>query len=70
MNEKVKELVADLGAKSYKKGKPWKGYEVFIPQYSGDVCIGLPYVVLAKGEEARICTDEEALDYLGFENAE
>ena len=30
------------------------------------ICIGLPYVVLKKGDEVRICTDKESLEYLNF----
>ena len=44
MDEFIQELIEDLGAKSYKKGVDWNGYEVFIPQYKGNPCIGLPYV--------------------------
>ena len=67
MDEFIQELIEDLGAKSYKKGVDWNGYEVFIPQYKGNPCIGLPYVVLKKGAEARICTPDESLAYLAYE---
>ena len=65
-DERVKELLYELCAKTYIKGKSWKGYEVFEPYYSRPICIGLPYVVLKKGDEVRICTDKESLEYLNF----
>ena len=66
MDEDVLELIEDLGAKKCKEGAPWKGYKVYIPQYKGNPCIGLPYVVLVKGEEVRISEPEESLEYLGY----
>ena len=65
-DERVRELLDELCAKSYTIGKSWKGYEVFEPYYSRSVCIGLPYVVLKKGDEVRMSTDEESLEYLSF----
>ena len=67
MNKYIKELLEDLGTKSCKTGIPWKGYNVYIPQYKGNPCIGLPYVILEKGEEVRISTPEESEEYLDFE---
>lgn len=65
MND-IKIYAEELGAKSYKKGKPWKGYNVYVPVYSEETYIGLPYVILEKGDEVRICTDKEAMEYLSF----
>ena len=67
MNKLIKELIKDLGGCDYKRGVDWKGYKVYIPQYEGNPCIGLPYVVLKKGEDIRISTPEESLDYLDCE---
>ena len=67
MEEKILELIEELGTSKYKKGISWKGYEVYIPEYKGNPTIGLPYVVLVKGEEARISTVDESLDYLDYE---
>ena len=67
MNELIQELVEDLGAKSYKQGVDWNGFKVYIPQYKGNPCSGLPYVVLEKGEEVRLSTPEESLAYLEYE---
>ena len=65
-DERVRELLYELCAKTYIKGKSWKGYEVFEPYYSRPICIGKPFVVLKKGDEVRMCTDEESLEYLKF----
>ena len=67
MEDLIQELIEDLGAKSYKKGVDWNGYQVYIPQYKGNPCIGLPYVVLQKGEEVRISTPDESMEYLAYE---
>ena len=67
MDELIQELIEDLGAKSYKKGVDWNGYQVYIPQYKGNPCIGLPYVVLQKGNDVRISTPDESMAYLAYE---
>ena len=64
--DEIKTLVEELGAKSYKKGKSWKGYNVYVPVYEKEAYIGLPYVILEKGGKVRICTGKEALEYLSF----
>jgi len=68
MNEKAKQLLVKLGAYKSKKGKDWNGYEVFVPQYRGNPIIGLPVVILQKGDEARISTNQECFEYLDFAN--
>lgn len=70
INQQLEELRVELSAQKLKRGINWKGYEVYIPQYSKNVYIGLPLVVLVKNGEARISTSDESLDYLDFENAE
>jgi hypothetical protein len=66
ISDQVKALLAELGTTKCKKGKTWKGYTVYIPAYSGDPCIGLPYVILEKNGETRICDDEECFEYLDY----
>ena len=63
----IKDLAKDLGAKTYKKGIDWQGYQVYIPQYKGIPCIGHPYVILQKGNEVRRSTPDEGLAYLEYE---
>ena len=66
MNDSIRELAFDLNAEEVKRGKDFKSYKVFEPVYKKNVKIGLPYVIFVKDNNARICTDEEALDYLDF----
>ena len=70
MKEEQKDLIAEcveaLGADGYRKGKSWKGYEIYIPDYKKPVYIGFPYVVMVKEEEVRLSTEEESLDYLSY----
>ena len=63
---KIQELMAELGAKTYKEGKPWRGYKVYLPVWEGNPVIGLPYVVLQSDKEVRLCTTDEAMEYLEF----
>ena len=65
-DERVRELLYELCAKTYIKGKSWKGYEVFEPYYSRPICIGLPYVVLKKGDEVRMLRTKSRLNILIF----
>ena len=63
MKEEQKDLIAEcveaLGADGYRKGKSWKGYEIYIPDYKKPVYIGFPYVVMVKEKEVRLSTEEE-----------
>ena len=61
---KIQELMAELGAKAYKEGKSWRGYKVYLPVWEGNPVIGLPYVVLQSEQETRLCTPDEAMEYL------
>lgn len=65
--EQIQELTEELCATKYKKSISWKGYEVYEPVYDEPVYIGLPLVILAKGDEVRISTDEESLEYLDYQ---
>ena len=64
----VQELVEELGATEYKKGISWKGYEVFEPVFKQVAIIGYPFVVLRKGEDVRLSTPKESIEYLHFKN--
>ena len=65
--ERIQELTEELCATKYEKSIPWKGYEVYEPVYDAPVYIGLPLVILAKGDEVRISTDEESREYLDYQ---
>ena len=64
LQEQIHALIAELGADEAEHGKPWNGYEVYIPVYHEVAYVGLPLVVLVKGDEIRLSTGEEGLDYL------
>lgn len=65
--ERIQELTEELCATKYEKSIPWKGYEVYEPVYNETMYIGLPLVILAKGDEVRISTDEESREYLDYQ---
>ena len=65
--ERIQELTEELCATKYEKSIPWKGYEVYEPVYDAPVYIGLPLVILAKGDEVRIGTVEESREYLDYQ---
>ena len=62
--DEIKTLVEELGAKSYKKGKSWNGYEVYIPVYTGNPCVGLPLVVLVKDGESHEIVKRQTYEYI------
>ena len=68
MDKRVKVLLEELGAAKAERGLDFNGYEVYVPQYSGDPAIGFPLVVMKKGDEVRISTNSESLEYLRFQN--
>lgn len=71
IQEKIDEQLEMLGVEKANKGKSWKGYDVYIPDTSNlGKYIGYPYIILVKGDEVRLSTPEESLDYLEFTNAE
>ncbi|HCG36154.1 MAG TPA: hypothetical protein DER23_07410 [Clostridiales bacterium] len=46
--------------------KQWKDYDVYEPVYDSScaACIGVPLVILVKGDEIRISTVDEAFEHL------
>jgi hypothetical protein len=63
----VEELKRELGAKSLRGPIKWNGFEVFVPEYKGSPKIGLPYVILKKGEIVRMSTVNESFDFMDWE---
>ena len=63
MEEKLDKMIEDLGADGYQIGE-WKGYKVYIPVYTREVTIGLPIVVLQKGDELRYSDKDESIDII------
>ncbi len=68
INRKLEELKNELAAQEFVRGKDWNSYQVYIPQYSQKTYVGLPLIVLVKGNEVRVSTVDESTDYLEFEN--
>lgn len=68
--ETVKKFAKKQGYDSVKKGKPWNGFEVYEPLFSGKdtAFVGLPLVILVKGEKIRMSTADEALRILDSED--
>lgn len=62
----IEELMEELFADSYKRGKDWNGYEVYEPIHNKPIFLGPPLVVLVKNNEVRISTPEESFEYLKF----
>lgn len=53
-------------AEDFKRGKKWKGYNVYEPIYKEEYTGGFPKIVLEKDGEARISTHEECFAYMDF----
>ena len=64
LDNKITKLLDELMADGQRKGVDWKGYSVIEPVYNRKMYMGYPYVILVKGNEARICEPDEALEYL------
>lgn len=66
--EKVIEFAKKNGYDGAEPRGEWKGYEVYEPTFkdSGEelAIVGLPLVILVKGEEIRMSTPDEALERL------
>ena len=56
----------ELLAESYKRGYDWNGYEVYEPTYKEYIEIGVPSVVLVKGNEVRVSDVDESFEYLKY----
>ena len=60
------EFNAEYGA-TYRKGKNWRDFNVYIPEFSKNYKIGYPYVIFAKRGSARLSTENESLELLDVE---
>ncbi len=67
VKEKILDILSELNADDYEEDRSWNGYKVYIPVYDEVVTVGLPYVILVKGDEVRLSTDKEAMEFLNFE---
>ena len=68
MRQAGKEIIAFAKANGYDGAIPlgkWRGYDAYEPTFDGAdedsvVCVGPPLMILAKGDEIRMSTAEEA----------
>ena len=60
---KLKKLIY---ADTFKKGKSWNGYKVYIPVFKNDSTTGFPFVVLEKDGILRRTNSKESFDYLHY----
>lgn len=61
--DRIMAFARQQGYDSIAELKPWRGYEVYEPLFEDDgmACVGLPLVILVKGDEIRMSTPEEAI---------
>lgn len=64
--EKVVAFARKQGYDNVRQLEPWKGFEVYEPIFDGDEVsvVGLPLLILVKGNEIRMSTPEEAFEQL------
>jgi len=65
----IKEVIKFAKDQGYETAEPlgtWQGYDVYEPIYSKDGVsyIGYPLMIMVKGDEIRMSTDEEALQQI------
>lgn len=63
--EEVRDIIFnELNADRMERRENWRGMEVYDPIYDRQTSIGYPFVVFVKGDEVRLSTPEEAMEYL------
>lgn len=63
--EKIVAYAKTQGYKDAKYLHKWRDFDVYEPIYSEDIAyIGLPLMILVKGEEIRMTTPDEAFKHL------
>jgi hypothetical protein len=67
---KVIEFARKQGYDTAQKIKPWRGFEVYEPLFAGDeiVMVGLPLLILVKGDTIRMSTADEAMKHIDETN--
>ena len=64
MIDKVKQFAIKQGYNEIKKLENWNGYEVYEPIMGEDAIIGIPLVIMVKGNNIRMSSIEEAFRYM------
>ena len=67
--DKIIAFAKEWGYSGAQYSGKWNGYEVYNPTYEGateeePAIIGLPLIILVKGNEIRLSTPDEAFAYL------
>lgn len=67
--QKIKEFAMSMGYAGVERLDNWRGFEVYEPIPAGAKageysCVGLPLVILVKGEKIRMSTPEEAFQQM------
>ena len=64
--EKVVAFARKQGYDNVRQLEPWKGFDVYEPIFDGDEesFVGLPLLVLVKGNEIRMSTPDEAFKHI------
>ena len=66
--EKIDELLEEMGAVGMKDGGRWRGKRVIVPEYEKEEKIGLPLVIFVTMFGVRLSTNGECLEYLEYTN--
>lgn len=63
--EKIRGFAIIQGYKDVQYLGKWRGYDVYEPTMGeGVACIGLPFIVLVRGDTIRMSTEEEAFQQI------
>ncbi len=68
VEEKINKIWMQTPATYYERGYDWNGYEVYDLVFTKRMIVGHPYVILVKGDEVRLSTAKESLEYLDYSN--
>ena len=68
MEKRVNDFARENGYNGAEFLKKWNGYDAYEPYMDKDseAYLGLPLMILVKGEEIRMSTPQEAMDMIGL----
>lgn len=58
------EYAKSKGYNDIRKLESWKGYEIYEPILYEDAIIGIPFVIMVKGNNIRMSTINETFEYM------
>lgn len=64
LEKRVHEFALANGYAQIQKADDWHGFEVYEPVYFEPTFVGLPFVILVKGNSIRLSTVEETFERL------